>query len=231
MILLLIASLAVAASPLTMTDYVSMPAISAVHFSPEGSRIAYVITRPNFAHASYDGEIHVINTDGTGDVTLTRSDASDDHPRWSPDGKRIAFLSDRGGRTAVFTIDVDGGEASALTDEPTAIRDFDWSPDGRMIVFTRGDDATADEKRRTKEKDDAHVIGENPRYSRLYAIDVDNVADDDSIGWCVHYRLRDRAALESYLREYAPQMRAEGIARFGTQFRAERRILHMLSDD
>ena len=65
----------------------------------------------------------------------------------------------------------------------------------------------------------------------LYAIDVDNVADDDSIGWCVHYRLRDRAALESYLREYAPQMRAEGIARFGTQFRAERRILHMLSDD
>ncbi|HEY8713300.1 MAG TPA: S9 family peptidase [Thermoanaerobaculia bacterium] len=174
MILLLIASLAVAASPLTMTDYVSMPAISAVHFSPEGSRIAYVITRPNFAHASYDGEIHVINTDGTGDVTLTRSDASDDHPRWSPDGKRIAFLSDRGGRTAVFTIDVDGGEASALTDEPTAIRDFDWSPDGRMIVFTRGDDATADEKRRTKEKDDAHVIGENPRYSRLYAIDVDS---------------------------------------------------------
>jgi hypothetical protein len=67
--------------------------------------------------------------------------------------------------------------------------------------------------------------------ARLYAIDVDVVADDECIGWCVHYRLRDRAALESYLHEHAPQMRAEGLARFGTRFRAERRILHVLGDD
>jgi dipeptidyl aminopeptidase/acylaminoacyl peptidase len=173
MISLLLASLAVAASPLTMTDYVSMPSISSVHFSPDGSRIAYVITRPNFTRATYDGEIHVIHSDGTSDVTLTHSDASDYHPRWSPDGKRIAFLSDRGAKTGVYTISVDFGEASALTDEPTAIRDFEWTPDGRTIVFNRPDDATADDKRRSKEKDDAHVMGENPRYSRLYAIDVD----------------------------------------------------------
>ena len=65
----------------------------------------------------------------------------------------------------------------------------------------------------------------------LYAIDVEPVADDECIGWCVHYRLRDRAALESYLSEHAPRMRAEGIARFGTRFRGERRILHALGDD
>jgi len=75
MISLLIASLAIAASPLTINDYVSMPSFSSVHFSPDGSRIAYVITRPNFTRATYDGEIHVINTDGTNDVTLTHSDA------------------------------------------------------------------------------------------------------------------------------------------------------------
>ena len=44
-------------------------------------------------------------------------------------------------------------------------------------------------------------------------------------GWCVRYRLRDRAALDAYLRDHAPRMRAEGIARFGDAFRAERRIL------
>ena len=65
----------------------------------------------------------------------------------------------------------------------------------------------------------------------LYAIDADAGADDDCIGWCVQYRLGDRAALERYFREYAPQMRAEGLARFGTRFRAERRILHAIGED
>lgn len=174
MISLLIASLAIAASPLTINDYISMPAIGSAHFSPDGSHIAYVITRPNFTRATYDGEIHVINIDGTNDVTLTHSAASDYHPRWSPDGKRIAFLSDRGTKTGVYTISVEAGEASALTDEPAAIRDFEWAPDGREIVFIRPDDPTADEKRRSKEHDDARVAGENPRYSRLYAIDVES---------------------------------------------------------
>ncbi len=48
--------------------------------------------------------------------------------------------------------------------------------------------------------------------------------------WCVRYRLHDRAALDDYLREHAPRMRAAGIARFGDAFRAERRVLtpHMV---
>ena len=44
-------------------------------------------------------------------------------------------------------------------------------------------------------------------------------------GWCVRYRLHDRNALDDYLREHAPRMRAAGIARFGDGFRAERRVL------
>jgi len=47
----------------------------------------------------------------------------------------------------------------------------------------------------------------------------------DERGWCVRYRLRDRVALDAYLRDHAPRMRAEGIDRFGDAFRAERRIL------
>jgi hypothetical protein len=52
----------------------------------------------------------------------------------------------------------------------------------------------------------------------------------DERAWCVRYRLRDRAALDAYLRDHAPRMRAEGIARFGDAFRAERRILMPLVD-
>ncbi len=162
----------VSAAPLTIEDYISMPALSSVHFSPDGSRIAYVVTRPDLTRATYDGEIHVIDADGTNDITLTHSEGTDYHPRWSPDGKSIAFLSDRGGKVAIYTIPVDGGESSALTSEPVAIRHFEWAPDGRAIVFMRADDRTEEEKRRSKEKDDAHVVGENPHYTRLYAIAV-----------------------------------------------------------
>jgi len=58
--------------------------------------------------------------------------------------------------------------------------------------------------------------------AELHALDG---APADERGWCVRYRLSDRAALDAYLRDHAPRMRAEGIARFGDAFRAERRIL------
>ena len=48
------------------------------------------------------------------------------------------------------------------------------------------------------------------------------------IGLCVQYRLRDAAALDTYLREHAPRLRADGIARFGERFRASRRVLEVL---
>ena len=140
---LLLAGSAFAAGPLTIDDYISMPSLSSVRFSPDGNRIAYVVTRPNFTRATYDGEIHVINKDGSNDVTLTRSSGTDYAPRWSPDGKRIAFLSDRGGKIAVYVMNVDGGEAAPVTDEPVAVSRFDWAPDNKTIVFVRRDEPSA----------------------------------------------------------------------------------------
>lgn len=58
--------------------------------------------------------------------------------------------------------------------------------------------------------------------AELHALDA---ASGSECAWCVRYRLRDRAALDDYLRDHAPRMRAEGIARFGAAFRAERRVL------
>ncbi|HEV2606717.1 MAG TPA: DUF4286 family protein [Xanthomonadaceae bacterium] len=58
--------------------------------------------------------------------------------------------------------------------------------------------------------------------AELHALDAGSA---DEHGWCVRYRLRDRAALNAYLHDHAPRMRAEGIERFGDAFRAERRIL------
>ena len=61
--------------------------------------------------------------------------------------------------------------------------------------------------------------------AELHSLETTSIAES---GWCVRYRLLDRAALDTYLREHAPRMRAEGIARFGDAFRAERRVLEPL---
>ncbi|HEY2347205.1 MAG TPA: DUF4286 family protein [Xanthomonadaceae bacterium] len=58
--------------------------------------------------------------------------------------------------------------------------------------------------------------------AELHAL-FDEAADD--AGWCVRYRLRDRVALDDYLRDHAPRLRADGIARFGDAMRAQRRVL------
>jgi quinol monooxygenase YgiN len=51
------------------------------------------------------------------------------------------------------------------------------------------------------------------------------------IGLCVQYRLTDAAALDAYLRDHAPRLRADGLARFGERFRAQRRVLHERGND
>jgi hypothetical protein len=55
-------------------------------------------------------------------------------------------------------------------------------------------------------------------------------AADGEVAFCCHYHLRDRAAFDAYLRDHAPAMRADGLARFGGRFRAERRVLERIAD-
>jgi hypothetical protein len=63
-----------------------------------------------------------------------------------------------------------------------------------------------------------------PQFESAELCELETTATDE-LSWCVRYRLRDRAALDAYLRDHAPRMRADGIARFGDAFRAERRVL------
>ena len=166
-------ALVLAAAPLAPEDYATMPTISAPQLSPDGRRVAYVVTRADMERSAYDSDVWVVDADGRNQLQLTRASGVDARPRWSPDGRRIAFLSDRDGRNAIWLLDVAGGEPARLTGEPTAVRDFEWSPDGKSIAFLRFDAPTADEERRVREKDDARVIGANPRHVHLYVIDVE----------------------------------------------------------
>lgn len=96
--------------------------------SPDGTKIAYVVSRPNLEDDRYDRTIWI-------DDKAFTSGPSDSNPRWSPDGKRLAFLrSDDGKPAQVTVIPVDGGEATTLTDFEHGAEGVEWSPDGSSLV-------------------------------------------------------------------------------------------------
>src|SRR5687768_16682595 len=140
---------------LTIADYATMPHPSSPRWSPDGKRIAYVLTRADLERSVYDSDVWIVDADGRNGRRLTFAPGSDNRPRWSPDGKSLAFLSDRSGRLAVHVIDAGGGEARQLTTEPTAIRDFEWAPNGKSIAFTRPDEQSEEDAARVRRKEDA----------------------------------------------------------------------------
>src|SRR5713226_8433280 len=121
-----------APKPLTPEASLNLRSISDLQFSPDGSRLAFVVTEPA------KGERHArhiwLYEKQPGSVRqFTYSAKTESSPRWSPDGKELAFLSDRDDDQQLYLMRADGGEAWALTKGKRGVQDFEWSPDGKQI--------------------------------------------------------------------------------------------------
>ncbi len=105
--------------------------------SPDGDNVAFTVTSTDWKENSYDTEIW-LSVRGNEPFQLTRTPkGSSTSPKWSPDGKWLAFLADRGDKTQIFVIRAMGGEAQSITKEDDAILNFEWSPTGKVLAFTR----------------------------------------------------------------------------------------------
>ena len=110
-------------------------------FSPDGARVAFVSGRDGGWEecCGFDTEsIYVMNADGTEQTRITRG-PNDGEPAWSPAGDRIAFVRGNSDNPDVWTMDVDGGNQTQLTETETRIRQRSpaWSPDGEQLAFIR----------------------------------------------------------------------------------------------
>jgi dipeptidyl aminopeptidase/acylaminoacyl peptidase len=142
-----------------------------LQFSPDGKRLAFAVSLPPKGTTNPQ-EIWMLDVEKRAARRFTRSAKVDRSPRWSPDGKTLAFLSDREERPQIYLLPVDGGEAERLTEGKNPVSAFEWSPNGQQIAFLAPDPASADEEKKATSKDDARVVEIDDKHSRVWVVDI-----------------------------------------------------------
>ena len=131
------ASAAPAARPMSLDDLLTAVRVADPQISPDGRQVAFVRTTTDLALGKRDADVWIVAADGSAPPRpLTRNEKTDEAPRFSPDGKTLAFISTRGGAPQVYLLDLAGGEPRKLTDLSAGVQDpLVFSPDGKKLAF------------------------------------------------------------------------------------------------
>jgi dipeptidyl aminopeptidase/acylaminoacyl peptidase len=133
--------------PLTADDFYRVQSLSEPQVSPDGTWVAYVVTTNEREPDEARSAIWMVSWDGSQHIALTAPADGIGKPRWSPDGRYLAFISAPAGseRGQIMLLDRRGGDARPLTGAVGDISEYAWSPDGKRLAFAmvQGDEAAA----------------------------------------------------------------------------------------
>lgn len=130
------------AAMLTPEKALSYVRVGDLHFSPDGSELACIAISYRW---DWRPRVRVLDIASGRTRELTPAGKSERSPQWSADGKSLAFLSNRGGKTQVWLEPAQGGEAKAVTARKQGVDGFRWSPVGRSIAYLAKDDDAPDD--------------------------------------------------------------------------------------
>jgi len=164
----------------TIDQSLEMKSASNPEIAPDGKRVVYEVTRTNWEDNAFERDLWIADTATGEGHQLTSSKKSSTNAAWSPDGKWIAFLSDRPGQISgtlegkkqIYVISADGGEARQLTKVETGVNIFAWSPDSKKLAFSADDPEPKAMKDRKEKYGDYDVVHADYNMSHLWTMEI-----------------------------------------------------------
>lgn len=150
--------------------------------SPDGKRVVYEVQKTNWEENAFERNLWIGEIASGETHALTTAKKSSTNPAWSPDGRWIAFLSDRPGQIAgtpegkkqIYVISADGGEAQQVTKVENDVSDFEWAPDSKRIAFSMSDPESKAMKDRKEKYGEYSVVHGDYQMTHLWAVEFTN---------------------------------------------------------
>ncbi|HEX6849752.1 MAG TPA: S9 family peptidase [Chitinophagaceae bacterium] len=153
--------------------WISLKNVGGPVISPDGKIIVYGVSSTDWANNSYDNELWMAK-EGEPPVQLTRTNKnSSGNAAFTPDGKYVSFIADRGDKRQIYIISVAGGEAIQVTKDEDGINSYVWHPDGTKIIYSKTQSKTKKDKARGERYGAFGVEGEEYQQTHLWVLNFD----------------------------------------------------------
>jgi len=162
----------------TVDDVMGLRSLSDVRISPDGRRVAYVVSRPSVEKNIHEANLFVVPVAGGPSVRMTYATRVFSQPRpaprlrWSADGATLSFIASIDDMPQVVVLDPTGGEARPVTSVKEGVTIYEWSPDGKRLAFLAPEPVSPKEEQSKKDKSFVIEVDRNERAPRIWVQDV-----------------------------------------------------------
>lgn len=162
----------------SVDDLMRLRSIADVRISPDGQRVAYVVSEPSLEKDAHEADLYLVPAAGGSPTRLTYGTRIFSQPRpaphlrWSPDGTALSFIASVDGRPQVVVMSMSGGEARPVTSAEQGTTTYEWSPDGKHVAYLAPDPTPEEEERSKKDKSFVIEVDRNERPPRVWVQDL-----------------------------------------------------------